>query len=40
MIGVPDDRVLTFVAKGGGEHLVAVSAPVTRCLNAYLANRF
>jgi site-specific recombinase XerD len=29
-------RVLRFTAKGGGQHLVALTAPVTRRLNAYL----
>jgi site-specific recombinase XerD len=32
-------RVLRFTAKGGGEHLVALPAPVTRRLDAYLAGR-
>ncbi|MEU9510748.1 tyrosine-type recombinase/integrase [Micromonospora sp. NPDC048170] len=32
-------RVLRFVAKGGGEHLVALPAPVTRRLDTYLAGR-
>ncbi|WP_420117654.1 tyrosine-type recombinase/integrase [Micromonospora sp.] len=32
-------RVLRFTAKGGGEHLVALPAPVTRRLDAYLAAR-
>lgn len=32
-------RVLRFTAKGGGPHLVALPAPVTRRLDAYLAGR-
>jgi site-specific recombinase XerD len=32
-------RVLRFTAKGGGQHLVALPAPVTRRLDAYLAGR-
>ncbi|WP_436837029.1 tyrosine-type recombinase/integrase [Micromonospora tulbaghiae] len=32
-------RVLHFTAKGGGPHLVALPAPVTRRLDAYLAGR-
>ncbi|MEV0005853.1 tyrosine-type recombinase/integrase [Micromonospora sp. NPDC050980] len=32
-------RVLRFTAKGGGPHLVALPAPVTRRLDAYLAAR-
>ncbi|MBM0233200.1 site-specific integrase [Micromonospora sp. STR1_7] len=32
-------RVLRFIAKGGGQHLVALPAPVTRRLDAYLAAR-
>ncbi|PTA43208.1 tyrosine-type recombinase/integrase [Micromonospora sp. RP3T] len=32
-------RVLRFTVKGGGPHLVALPAPVTRRLDAYLAGR-